>query len=429
MNIQKKIGIIGLWHLGCVLSASWAKLGFKTKGFDPELDRVSSLQKGSAPIFEPNLNETIRDCMNKELLFFDNNPTVLHDCDFIFLTYDTPVNEQDESDTSILTQSIDLIKNILKNNAIVVVSSQSPVGFCSELRTQLKLANPTLELVYSPENLRLGEAIDCYLNPGRIILGANNETALNESRALFQAITNDILEMSLESSELVKHGINSFLAMSIVFANNLADICEMTGGNINQVVKGLKSDPRIGHLAYLAPGVGFSGGTLGRDLKVLEKTNNDHNGNANFFTSIHKSNTNRKDSIVNRILNLYNHDLANIKIGVLGLTYKPNTSTLRRSLPLEIVQLLHDNKANIFAFDPKADYSELLVKPPFTIMANIDELLSQKVDLVLVLTEWPEFKNINWEKYPNPLTIFDTKNIYSKDVLINSEIKLIKIGE
>jgi UDPglucose 6-dehydrogenase len=210
----------------------------------------------------------------------------------------------------------------------------------------MKKVNPTLELAYSPENLRLGEAIQCYLNPDRIILGTADEHCTQRCIELFSRIPAEILSMNLESAEMVKHGINSFLAMSITFSNHLADMCEITGAVIDDVVKGMKTDVRIGQKAYLSPGIGFSGGTLGRDLQVLRKKNGEANKNASIFGIIHDLNNARKQDIVLRLEELVG-SLRGKMIGVLGLTYKPGTSTLRRSLPVEIstlTQLSHTVK-------------------------------------------------------------------------------------
>lgn len=421
---MKKIGIFGLWHLGCVLTASWSKLGHQVIGFDYETKRIKDLEKGIPPIFEPELEETIKDGLNNGLLKFTNSLEDLKDCDFVFLSYDTPVNEKDESDTTILEQSILGMSKILKNNSIVIISSQSPVGYCSELRSLLKENNKTLELAYSPENLRLGEAIKCYLEPERIILGTSNEETEKECLDLFSKIQSDILSMSLESAEMVKHGINSFLATSIVFANHLSDICEKKKANIDDVIMGMKSDPRIGKKAYLAPGIGFSGGTLGRDLKVLEKVNK--NGFSKIFGKIHEYNNQRKNSIISKI----EHILINIedkKIGVLGLTYKPGTSTLRRSIPLEIVEILIKMGADIKVFDPKADYNEIK-NTKFQIKNNIKDV-AKGSDMLIIMTEWEHFKNFDWQSIEIKPIIFDAKNFLDGDKLKEMGYKYYTIGK
>ena len=427
--MERTIGVIGLWHLGCVLCASWYKLGNKVIGFDFDKSRVDKLKKGIPPLFEPNLSETIQSGLDNNKLSFSNETSSLSTCDFIFLSFDTPVLEDDTSNTTILKESVNSVRKVMKNGSILIVSSQSPVGFCNYLRNRLKEANSTLELAYSPENLRLGEAIECYINPGRIILGTADIDAEKECKNLFSAIRAEILSMGLESAEMVKHGINSFLSNSIVFANHLADICEEYGANIDDVTRGMKSDPRIGKKAYLSPGIGFSGGTLGRDLKVLEQKNQAMNGYAKLFGLIHQLNQERKFSIVSRIEKILG-SLKNCTIGVLGLTYKPGTSTLRRSLPLDIINLLIDKNCKIKAYDPKADFAELSSEPRFSISSGIKEV-ADAVDLLLLLTEWQDFKDYDWKDIPkimNKPLLFDTKNFMEKKVMVSFGFDYYSVG-
>lgn len=406
------IGIFGLWHLGCVLAASWSKLGHQVIGYDYSSYNVENLKQCIIPLYEPFLEETIKKGLTRNLKF-TNNIQDLIDCDYVFLAYDTPVDDNDDSDTRILTKSIEDLSKVLKNNSIVIISSQSPIGFCSTLRNLLKSQNSTLELAYSPENLKLGEAIECYLNPDRIILGANNKETTDKCVELFSdiQIKKNILCMNLESAEMVKHGINSFLATSIVFANHLSDICSEKGANIKDVIKGMKSDPRIGNKSYLSPGIGFSGGTLGRDLKVLSQVNsNIEDGNwkhADIFEKVYIFNSLRKFSILSKTIKHFG-DLKDKTIGILGLTYKPGTSTLRRSLPIEIINLMVDKGAKIIAFDPKADYEELS-EINFKIVSSIDVLID-KVDYIILLTEWEDFKEFDWTTIQKNISVFDTKN-------------------
>jgi len=427
--MKETIGVIGLWHLGCVLCASWKKLGHRIIGFDSDKARVENLRKGIVPLYEPNLSEIIQEGLNNQLITLTNEIKTLFNCNYIFLAYDTPVLENDLSDTTILEKSVHDVRNIMKNNSILIVSSQSPVGFCSSLRMKLKENNPLLELVYSPENLRLGNAIQCYLNPGRIILGSADPIAEKKCKMLFSQINAEIITMSLESAEMVKHGINSFLALSIVFANHLAELCESVGGRIDDVVSGMKSDPRIGAKAYLSPGIGFSGGTLGRDLRVLEQKNLEINGSATIFKIIYELNNERKNSIVNKIERI----LMSVKgdsLGVLGVTYKPGTSTLRRSLPLEIINILLDEGYKAKVFDPKADYSELSLPPKFEIVSNAEQV-SNNVDILVLLTEWEEFKFINWKniqkRMKNPI-FFDAKNFLDEKEMASFGFKYYSIG-
>lgn len=430
MQKEVKIGVVGLWHLGCVLSAAWSKLGFKVIGFDYSKQLIDDLNLNRPPVFEPHLEETLMNSKKENKLDFTDEIKLLGECDFIFLAYDTPVLDNDDSDLAPLERAIGDMGNVLKDGAVVIVSSQTPVGTCEKFRADLKKKNPTAELVYSPENLRLGEAINCYLNPGRIIVGAESETAVSKTVLFFSNIQAEIITMSLVSAEMVKHAINSFLANSIVFANHLADLCEVSGADILDVVKGVKSDERIGQKAYFSAGIGFSGGTLGRDIQVLSKLNKASGQRAFLYESLLRFNSDRKNVILNKISALLAGDFGGKTISVLGLTYKPGTSTLRRSLPLEIVEMLAKKGAKLKAYDPMANYDELDKKPLFQICASIDEAISES-DLVVLLTEWNEFKKYDWEKGARLMrnkNFFDAKNFLCDMELYNKNYRYSGIG-
>ena len=426
---QVKIGVVGLWHLGCVLCTAWSKLGNAVVGFDFDSTLIYNLQQAKPPIFEPNLEESLRRSLNEKSLSFSNEIKSLSECDFIFLSYDTPVLDDDSSDTSILEKAVKDIAKVMKKQSVIIVSSQSPVGFCSLLRQEIKKINDSLDLAYSPENLRLGEAIQCYLDPGRIILGTAEKDTEFKCKELFSQLSAEIQSMNLECAEMIKHGINSFLSMSIVFANHLSDICETTGARIDDVVKGMKTDPRIGPKAYLTPGIGFSGGTLGRDLKVLDQKNDAVQGHAVLFRLIHRLNQERKNVIIDKLEKIVG-SIRGKAIGLLGLTYKPGTSTLRRSLPLEIAELMISKKAVVRIYDPKADFDELNEKPNFIIEPNI-AALAKEADALVLLTEWPEFSQYDWRIIPGTMrtpVFFDAKNYLSESVMRGAGFSYYAIG-
>ena len=393
MKLNPKIGVLGLWHLGSVISASWSKLGFDVICYDYDEEILNLYRKNKIPVYEPGLEILINESIDKKKITIASNIKEFFDCDFIFLTYDTPINNQDISNVEILINSINDLGRVMKNESCIIISSQSPVGICDSLRKKLIKINPSIELAYSPENLQLGNAMDGYLEPGRIILGTHNKKTEKLCKKLFQNICDNIISMNLESAELVKHGINSFLAMSIVFIDQLSDICEENNADIKSVVNGIKSDDRIGEKAYLNPGIGFSGGTLGRDLQVLQsKTNINEYPNANIFKSVYGQNKRRKSIIVSKIEKKL-FSLKGKNIGILGVTYKPGTSTLRRSLPIEICKLLLKKGANIRVYDPKANFSDLDIK--VEVKKNIISL-SNNIDILILLTEWKEFLKFDW---------------------------------
>jgi UDPglucose 6-dehydrogenase len=427
--MDSEIGVIGLWHLGCVIAASWSKLGHRVHGVDFDPSRVSRLQQGIPPIYEPMLETEIKKGIASNKLSFSAEMDALRSCDYVFLAYDTPVGNDDSSDTSILENSVLRVRDQLKDGAVLIISSQSPVGFCAQLRKELMMQNRTLDLAYSPENLRLGAALECYMTPGRIILGVDNAQTEEKCRRLFQEVTAEIISMSLESAELVKHGINAFLATSIVFANELSDICESQGARIDDVIKGLKSDPRIGEKAYLSPGVGFSGGTLGRDLMVLSRRESALSEAGNFFDYVLELNKRRISEIVGKIKNILG-DIEDAKIGILGLTYKPGTSTLRRSIPLEIAGKLVQAGAKVSAYDPKADYKELNTSPVFQVAKDIAETAKDS-DLLVLLTEWEEFTQFDWSSIKKEMRkpiIFDTKNCLDENQMKKSGFRFLSLG-
>lgn len=424
------IGVFGLWHLGCVLSASWSKLGFKVIGFDYSQDLIEQLNQNEPPIFEPHLKETLENSYKNKSVRFTRDVEAIGDCDYVFLAYDTPVLENDESDLAPLRKAIDALADILKDGAIVIVSSQTPIGTCQQFRADLRNKNKTVELVYSPENLRLGQAIECYLKPDRIIVGADSDVGLSRAVALFHCIGAEIIPMNIASAEMVKHAINAFLATSITFANHLADLCEASGANIMDVIRGTKSDARIGERAYLSPGIGFSGGTLGRDLRVLADLNKAYGLRANIYESILDYNSERKTVIIAKIKKILGEELSGKTICALGLTYKPGTSTLRRSLPLEIVELLCREGAKLRAYDPKADYSELDVVPGFVMCSSIDDALSGS-NLAVLFTEWSDFKEYDWQngaRLMQDAKFFDTKNFLADSGLSRKGFQYTGIG-
>lgn len=409
------IGVSGLWHLGCVLCASWADLGHRVLGFDRDDQLLQNLREGRPPIYEPGLEEALA----HPKVSWAGSAQDLQQCEVVFIAIDTPVDDQDRSLTRCLEEQMAMLGPLLPDGALVVVSSQSPVGFCRKLRGLLQDHNPSLELAYSPENLRLGEALRCYREPGTIVIGTATAETAERCRQLFGVIEARLLCMSLESAEMAKHGINTFLAMSIVYTNELANLCEASGADVSQVVAVMKSDPRIGARAYLEPGVGFSGGTLGRDLRVLGGQGGD------FFEDLWQRNADRKNHIVRRL-----GALAGKHIGVLGLTYKPGTSTLRRSLPLAVVCDLQAAGAQVSAYDPKADFSEL---PEGVSVERASSPLeaARGAEVLLLLTAWPEFLQLDWTELAAVMqdaVLFDCKNCLNQAAVEQAGFAYLSLG-
>lgn len=406
---NKSIAIVGLWHLGCVYATSFAELGFNVIGFDTDKNVVNNLNKGVPPIFEPELEETLKKHLNKNLTF-SSTEKVMKNKDYIFVTYDVPVDNNDIVQMGVIKELFKKLVNNISAKTIIVISSQIPVGTSRSLVDALKkkgMSNP--KVIYFPENLRLGQAFSSFLQPDRIILGSDNDNALNQFKKDFSFGCTTIT-MGLESAEMVKHALNSYLALCISFSSELSDIGEKVGANMLDVVKALKTDKRVSPFAPLNPGLGFAGGTLGRDVQSLKKISRDKKYNTKILNAVYEVNHDRLPMLIKKIKYVY--PVLNTKnVGILGLTYKPKTNTLRRSMSLELATLLKKNGCKLKAFDPvihkKIDSFTFI-----TVSGNLEEFF-RDLDLVVLMTDWQEFLDLDIKKLSKLMknkVIIDSKN-------------------
>jgi UDPglucose 6-dehydrogenase len=410
----KSVAVIGLWHLGCTVAASLAKSGFEVTGFDFEKELITDLNNAVMPIDELGLQELTLDAIKQGSLSFSGDFKKLSENQYIIIGYDTPVNDDDRPNLAVVKEAVAQIEKYAPATSTIIIMSQVPLGTCRQIYERLRKKIKGVEVAYNPENLRLGQAIETYLNADRQIVGASSKGAEERMKKFYSFYKKQLLFMSLESAELVKHAINAFLATSVSFINQIADLSESFGGNILDVVKGLKSDSRIGQKAFLSPGLGFAGGTLGRDLRVLESLAKSRKISLSLISDVYKINQRRKESFFKKVKKSFS-SLKGKKIAILGLVYKPGTNTLRRSLSLEIGKLLAKEGAEVFGFDPalKDAKSVLPVK-----LQNSAYAAAKSADALIIITEWPEFKNLDFKKIKRLMstkTIFDTKNILSAE--------------
>jgi UDPglucose 6-dehydrogenase len=385
------ITVFGLWHLGSVTAACCAK-HFKTVGLDFNEDVTDQLRKGQAPLFEPGLDDLIANGLSSQMLSFSSDPKhALIETRVLWVTYDTPVDENDVADVGYVIDQVSRVIPYLAAGSVVLISSQLPVGTVRDL--EKRFANQDVSFAYSPENLRLSNAIQIFTEPDRIIAGVRDSKTKEALLPILAAFSNNIIWMSTESAEMTKHAINCFLAMSVSFANELANLCEISGANAHEVAHGLKSEARIGNKAYVGPGGAFAGGTLARDVQFLTAYGESKNLPLHVIPSIKMSNDLHKNWPLLRLKRSLGN-LAGKKIAVLGLTYKPGTNTLRRSNSVELCRELLKEKVEVVAYDPaiKSDQPEL---GGVLIEQSVDQALLS-VDAVIIMTEWPEFKKLNW---------------------------------
>jgi len=392
-----KICVFGLWHLGSVTSAGLAKSGHTVVGLDFNKEVIEMLQNACAPVSELGLNELIHDTLERKTLRFTHDPGVaLPDADVLWIAFDTPVDEHDNADIPYIEKNFEKIAPFIHGEMKIIISSQVPVGFTLHLQNQFYKKNPGKKVyfAYSPENLRLGKALKTFLEPDRIIIGINPEEK-ELFLPVFTSISDRLEWMSIESAEMTKHAINAFLATSICFANEVATLCEFTGANAKEVERGLKTEERIGPKAYLNPGNAFSGGTLARDVLFLQNIGKENLLPMHLINSVLESNDYHKKWIQRKCLETMG-ELNGKHIAVLGLTYKPGTNTLRRSLSVELCRWLKDQGADVTAFDPAIQ--ELPQKLHTIISLSSDIACSvENADCIIIATEWPDFQKIKKE--------------------------------
>lgn len=391
-----KICVQGLWHLGSVTAGCLSSAGHEVVGLDYDERVIKGLRAGKPPIFEPGLEEMIRVGLDSGLLRFALSPEELPgDIELLWIAYDTPVDENDVADINFVVAQAEAVFPFLPANLTVLVSSQIPVGSIRRMETIAAGLCPekALSFAYSPENLRLGKALEVFLKPDRVVVGIRLDRDRERIGRMLAPITDRIEWMSVESAEMTKHAINAFLATSIAFANEIATVCEMVGADAKEVERGLRSEQRVGPKAPLSPGGAFAGGTLARDIEFLKAVSQEHQLSIPLLKSVRTSNDLHKNW-VRRRLQVLLPSLDGVVVVVWGLTYKPGTDTLRRSLSVELCNWLIEQGAKVRVHDPVVKH---LPKNWNGRVQRFEEALAaiEGAQVLVVGTEWPEYKDIS----------------------------------
>jgi UDPglucose 6-dehydrogenase len=382
--------VLGLWHLGCVTAACAAKVE-SVIGVDFDTAVVTQFRNGKPPLFEPGLAELINEGVQSgSLAFSDDSDIACRDADLLWVCYDTPVDDNDVADLTPVIEGIERCVPHLRPGTLILISSQVPAGTCRALETRF----PNHRFAYSPENLRLGKALSIFTKADRIILGVRKEEDAKELEPLLTNFTQNLIIVRTESAEMIKHAINSFLASSIAFMNEISRICEQVGADAKEVERGLKSEPRIGPGAYLSPGGPFAGGTLARDVVALTKIGQEQGEPLVLVPAIKLSNDQHKLWAIQKLREELG-ELSGKRVAILGLTYKPGTDTLRRSLAIELCRELFKAGAKVRAYDPiVAALPDELAN--ITLSRKLEEVVAD-CDAAVVCTEWPQIRDADWD--------------------------------
>jgi UDPglucose 6-dehydrogenase len=398
-----KVAVLGLWHLGSVTAACAAAAGHEVVGWDPDPATVSRLMDARPPVAETGLTELLTEQLGAgRLRFTADLADAVRDAAIVWVAFDTPVDQDDRADVASVVQHVEAAFPFLADGALVLCSSQMPVGTVRRLERTWQARDsghgeqaPHVGFACSPENLRLGKAIEVFMRPDRVVVGARTDRDRETLTMLFAPITSAIEWMSVESAEMTKHAVNAFLATSVAFINELATLCEATGADAKDVERGLKTERRIGPYAYLSPGAAFAGGTLARDVVFLREMGQKVGRATPLMDGIEASNLSHRRWAHFR-LQAELGSVSGRRIAIWGLTYKPGTSTLRRSTAVELCRWLLEHGADVRAHDPAAGALPADLHGVVRVEEALDAV--EGAAALVVATEWPAYRAIDVER-------------------------------
>ena len=438
-----KIAVIGAGYVGLVTAACFSEFGYEVICIDNDKYKIKQLKKNIIPIYEPGLSDLVKKNAKSKYLLFSNSISKIRDANIIFIAVGTPSSRRGdgEADLKFVFSVVKDISKFLKKGKkqLVITKSTVPVGtgkkiqdIICELRPEL-INNKDYFVSSNPEFLREGSAIEDFMRPDRVVCGVTDKKAEKTLKELYRPLNlreAPVLFTDIESAEIIKYASNAFLALKVSFINEIANLCEKTGGNVQMVAKGMGLDNRIGP-KFLHPGPGFGGSCFPKDTRALYASFKKNKIKNTLVKSVINFNEDRKISIVNKIKNLLKPNIKNKVIAFLGVTFKPNTDDLRESPSLEIIPRLRKLGIKIHAHDP-AFNSEFKIKEFDKVKWYGNVLDAMKnADLLVIHTEWNEYRGLDLLKVKkelkNPI-ILDLRNIFNLDDVKKFNIKYYGIG-
>jgi UDPglucose 6-dehydrogenase len=418
-----QIAVIGTGYVGLVTGACFAETGNHVICVDIDANKVDRLKKGEVPIYEPGLDIIFeRNTKQGRLLFTTKLEEAVKDASIIFLALPTPPGADGSADLSYILKVAKDLSEIIDDYKVIVDKSTVPVGTAEKVSAILeqKLSKDLYDVVSNPEFLREGVAVDDFLKPDRVVIGTSSAKAQKLMRQLYEPFVrqgNPIFFMDVRSAEMTKYAANAYLATRISFMNEISNLCEILGADVDMVRKGMGSDSRIGK-RFLFPGVGYGGSCFPKDVQALAKTANDNNYPFHILSSVMQVNDNQRIILANKIINRFNGNLQGLNIAVWGLAFKPNTDDIREAPALFIIEKLLAAGATVKAFDPEA-------------MPNVQKTLGDRIiyvnepyealieaDALAIVTEWSQFRAPGFKIMKQLMRqphIFDGRNLYDLD--------------
>ncbi len=410
------ICVVGLWHQASVVSACLADMRHQVRGVGDDDKVVAALNAGEPPVYEPKLKAIMRRNLRAgRLRYTTDYREALDGAEFAYIAIDTPVGPDDESDLSSIFDAARHVGQAMSGGLNLIVGAQVLVGTCERIAAIVREENPTavFDVAYVPEFLRLGTAVDTFRHADRFVVGANNPIVAERIAALYRPLGRPLVITNLRTAEMAKHASNAFLATSITFINEIASLCDEVDADALQVAQIMKLDRRIGRYAFLSPGLGFAGGTLGREVRALQKLGQQHGCDTPMMDAVMTVNQARACLVGQRLQRMY-ESLKGLQVGILGLTYKPGTSTLRRSIALDIIRDLVAQGASVKAFDPLARLDEVADLPPFESCPD-PYTAAQGTDALVLVTEWSGIRDLELSRLRAAMhrpVFIDTRNLF-----------------
>jgi UDPglucose 6-dehydrogenase len=426
-----RVGVVGAGYVGLTSAVCLAHKGFDTVCVDSDAERVAQLCDGVPVIDEPRLDELLCSGLDHGVLRFAGEYRCLHDRDVVFVCVPTPTNGDGGADLRAVEAAVAGLVAVLAAGSVVAVKSTVPVGTCRRLGRHL--SNRGIHAVSNPEFLRESHAICDFEHPDRVVIGATEEPAAQRAAetvaGLYAGDTDQILRMSPESAELAKYASNAFLAVKLSYVNSLAQLCADVGADIRDVTNCMGADERIGR-QFLAPGPGWGGSCLPKDTATLVHTGHAHGIALSEVESARRTNAAQVQRIAATLRRTLNRPLGEVRIAALGLTFKAGTSDVRDSPAVAICAELQRLGAQVTAYDPRLDSIDRDRLPLAT--AGDPYVAAKEADAILVLTEWPEFVDLDWASIGRDAAtgavVVDTRNLLARDLVGDSQLGYLGNG-
>ncbi len=427
------ITFVGHGYVGLVTAAVFADFGNKVYVIGHTKEKIENLKRGIIPIYEPGLEELVKkNVASKRLIFTLDYKESIPQSEIVFIAVGTPQTKTGDADLSTVLEVAENIGKHLEGYTVVATKSTVPTGTNKKVKRILEESKPKgAEVDYAsvPEFLREGTAILDTTNPDRIVIGTESKKAQDVLVKFHKPINAPLVLTNFETAELIKYAANSFLALKISYANSIAKLSEILGADALKVLEGIGMDKRIGNM-FLSPGPGYGGSCFPKDVKALISIAKDNDYSFSLLEDVENINHQAKRDIVRKARKILG-DLRGKKIGILGLAYKANTDDMRDAPAIDIVNLLQNDGAKISAFDPKATENAALVLKNVDYKDNV-YAVSDDADLIIVLTEWNEFKEINFseiKKRMKSLNIVDGRNLYDSEKMRKEGFNYIGVGK